>query len=95
MNTSEFLNRVTKGANAAGLRRKTALVRYDDPKTHSGDTGPFWKSSDFAYQNEFRIIVSPASTVARKLPIGDLHDITSAICPMTAVNSCVFQMAPK
>jgi hypothetical protein len=94
-NTSEFLNRVGLGANAAGLKHKAAPVKYHDPNTHSGDTGPFWKSSDFAYQNEFRIIVRPASTAARKLRIGDMRDITSPICPITAVNSCVFQMTAR
>jgi hypothetical protein len=95
MNTFEFLNRVQIGASVAGLRRRTALVKYNDPKAYSGDTGPFWKSSNFAYQNEFRIIVTPTSTHVIELLIGDIHDITSPICPMTAVNSCVFQMTPQ
>jgi hypothetical protein len=95
MNTSEFLNRVHLGAQTAGLTRKAAHVRYNDPNSHTGPTGPFWKSSDFEYQNEFRIIVQPALPVARKLPVGDLHDITTEVCPMTMVNSCVFQMTIK
>ncbi|HWX83750.1 MAG TPA: hypothetical protein VNZ48_09155 [Xanthobacteraceae bacterium] len=95
MNTSKFLNRVSAGIKAAGFRGKAALVEYKDPNSHSGPTGPFWKSSDFEYQNEFRIIAQPGSAVARKLPIGDLCDITSDIGPMAIVNSCIFQMAPS
>jgi hypothetical protein len=77
-----------------GLRRKAALVAYKNPNLHTGPKGPFWKSSDFEYQNEFRIIVQPGSPVARKLPIGDLRDITSEIGTLANVNSLVLQITP-
>lgn len=86
LNPTEFLNRVFRAAEGAGLSITCGLVEYYDAEEFSGDTGRFRKRSIFAYQNEFRIVVEPGSVTPIKLFIGSLTDITSEVIPSSEVN---------
>jgi hypothetical protein len=85
-NTLEFLRRVSTTANALGLQYEHKLVEYYDLDKHSGPTGPFRKRSEFAFQNEFRLVVRPACNPARRLEIGSIEDITSEVLPLNEIN---------
>jgi hypothetical protein len=77
--THEFLDRVNAAAKKAGLEATWDLVEYPDFKTYSGDVSAFQKSSDYAYQREFRIAVYPGATGPIQLQVGSLEDITTPI----------------
>jgi len=89
LNTQEFLARVCSAAETAHFTCEYRLVEYYDPNVHSGETGPFRKPSTFAYQNEFRLTVSPGSTSPLKLTIGSLLDITTPIHLLSDINDIV------
>jgi len=89
LNTKEFVNRVCNAAKAAGLACDYGLVEYFDPDVHSGETGPFRKSSHFSFQNEFRFVFRPASDKAIKLRLGNLESITSPVLPLRDINKLV------
>jgi hypothetical protein len=86
LNTQEFINRMNKAAKISHLAGERKLVEYYDPEEYSGDTGPFRKSSAFAHQNEFRLILRPGSDEAIKFKIGSLVDITSPVLPLSEIN---------
>jgi hypothetical protein len=89
LNTKEFLARVRSATKAAHFACEYRLVEYYDPDTYSGETGPFRKSSAYAYQNEFRLIVRPGSTGPIELTVGSLLDITTPIHPLSDINDLV------
>lgn len=88
-NVQEFLNRVDKASEDAGLAVSWNLVEYYNPKKYSGDVGPFHKSSVFEYQREFRIAVHPGSADPIRLNVGSLEDITGPILPLAEINTAV------
>lgn len=71
----EFLRRVRNTAERAGLSIEWKLVEYIDPANYSGWMGPFRKLSSFAYQSEFRIMITPGTGQPFSLNVGDLSDI--------------------
>ncbi len=85
LNTHEFLRRFTSLSDTCGLQYQYNLVDYYEVSKYSGATGTFRKPSSFAYQNEFRLVVRPG-VILRKLVIGNLEDITSAILPLCEIN---------
>lgn len=87
--TMAFLNRFAEAATAAKLQADWRPVAYFDPLEHTGDVGPFRKSSEFAYQREFRLGVWPGSPEPVILRVGDLTDITSPVLPLAEINRIV------
>ena len=86
-NVTEFIRRVVSAANEKrdGIRSvESRMVEYYDADEDSGDVGRFRKRSQFAYQNEFRIVVEPGSIGPRNLCVGSLLDITSEVLPSSA-----------
>ncbi len=89
-NGSEFLKRVRDAARAAGSELIAGFVRYNGPDSYTGPTGPFWKSSNFDYQREYRLVAVPGWNSAIKLQLDNLHDVTTDIFPSSYINSLVF-----
>ena len=65
------------------------VVEYFDPTAHTGNVGPFRKSSVFEYQREFRVIITPGVVGPVLLDLGNLEDITSPILPLAEINRSV------
>jgi hypothetical protein len=85
-----FIDRMRRAASSVGFRTFShGMVEYYDAQTYSGPTGPFRKSSAFAYQQEFRIAVEPGASKPVVLSLGSLADITSTIHPLSDVNRIV------
>jgi hypothetical protein len=89
LDSQKFLDRVQKGANAAGFALDCNLVEYYDADAYIGDVGPFHKSSDFEFQREFRIIITPGMVGSVVLNLGSLEDITSPIWPLAEINQLI------
>ncbi len=75
----EFTNRVHTTANEIGLGVKQQPIEYVDKSTYHGPIGPFRKYADYAFQSEFRYLISPGEGRPISLQIGDLRDICFAI----------------
>jgi hypothetical protein len=86
LDSQKFLDRVQKAANAAGFALDCNLVEYYDADAHTGDVGPFRKSSIFEFQREFRVIITPGSIGSIILELGNLEDITTPIYPLAEIN---------
>ncbi len=86
-NTQEFIDRVNRAAKTAGLDVECNLIEYVDIKSYSGEISPFQKSSEYAFQQEFRIAVYPGSTAPIHLQVGNLEDITSPVMPVSEITS--------
>jgi hypothetical protein len=84
-----FGDRFSVAAKAAHLDLLYNFVEYYDPTIFSGDTGPFRKPATFAYQNEFRFVVTPGSRDAIVLQLGSLLDITTDIYPSAEINRLI------
>ena len=89
LRSATFIERVCAKAAESGFKCEYELVKYYNEKTHDGETGPFRKPSRFAYQNEFRLAISPGSTGAITFSVGSLLDITSEILPLARINELV------
>jgi len=50
-------------------------VTYVDRKTHDGKVGPFTKFDSFAYQSEYRFVISPGRGRPFSFQIGSIEDI--------------------
>ncbi len=89
LNTQAFIDRTRKAAVAAGFGWKCGPVEYLDYEKHSGETGPFRKPQEFAFQKEFRIAVRPGSRDPILLKVGDLTDITTPIFTLAKINTLI------
>lgn len=89
LNTQQFIDKARDGAKSSGLDCFYGLVEYYDETAHSGETGVFRKPSSYAYQQEFRLAVTPGSRQPVRLSIGSLIDITSGIYPLADINRIV------
>jgi hypothetical protein len=89
LRTRTFLDRVLAAATSRRLQCEWRLVEYYDPKTYSGETGPFRKPASLVYQKEFRFIVQPGSSSPINLEIGSLADITSEVLPLSEINRLI------
>jgi hypothetical protein len=89
LNTQAFIDRVCTAAAAVGFCCEYKPIEYYDVATHSGETGPFRKPSNFAYQQEFRFALSPGDKSPVRLTLGDLTDITSPIFALSDINTLV------
>jgi hypothetical protein len=89
LNTQEFISRTCKAARSAGFRCMYGLIEYYDVDGYSGETGPFRKPSNFAYQQEFRFLVEPGSSQPIRLAVGSLEDITTPIHASRDINRIV------
>jgi hypothetical protein len=87
LNPSEFVSRVSGAAKEAGLGCQFGAVQYYDSGRYSGYVGPFRKRSEFAHQNEFRLVLGPGCGKPVELTAGSLLDITSEILPACDVNT--------
>ena len=81
--TDKFLKRVEcefKKTQQGEL--SSTLVKYVNPKVHSGNMGPFFKYDNFIHQNEFRILHEsfPKKDKNNKLMIDNIEDI-AVLCP--------------
>lgn len=75
-NTAEFLARVMKASETAGVSIARSLVHYLDPATHHGKVSPFNKIAAYSWQSEFRIVVEPSDDDIFYLDLGSLEDIS-------------------
>jgi len=57
------------------------LVKYVDRKNYDGPVGPFVKFDEFAYQSEFRYVMSPGIGRPFSFRIGSIEDIATAFEP--------------
>jgi hypothetical protein len=73
----EFLRRVRTAADRAALTVEIKMVEYVNEREHHGRMGVFRKSSEFDYQSELRIALTPGTGAPYRLEVGDLADITS------------------
>jgi len=89
LNTQAFVDRVCAAAAALGLDCEYRQIEYYDGATHSGETGPFLKPSNFAYQQEFRFALIPGVKTPVRLILGDLTDITTPIYALSDINALV------
>jgi hypothetical protein len=87
LNPSEFISRVSAAARDVGLGCQSGLVQYYDSRQYSGYVGPFRKPSEFASQNEFRLVLGPGCGQPVELVAGSLVDITSEVLPTCDVNT--------
>jgi hypothetical protein len=87
LDTQEFLDRLGAAAIREGRGFDARLVTYYDPDTYSGDTGPFRKPDEFAYQKEFRVVIRPATAEPYRLEIGSIADITTPVHPLDTINA--------
>ena len=77
--TNEFVERLNVAAEAAGhpLDVTAGPVEYV-PHDYCGETGPFTKIGDYAYQQEFRFITDkPIPGDSITLSLGNLSDIAT------------------
>jgi hypothetical protein len=88
-NTEEFLLRVKRAIIPLKLRAEGRVVEYYDHASYSGKVGPFQKPFSFAYQKEYRIVVSPGVNPSRDLFIGNIADITTPVLPLADLDSIV------
>ena len=72
----EFLRRVRRAAERAALDVDIRMVEYVNEREHHGEMGTFRKSSEFEYQSELRIAVTPGTGSPYRFEVGDLADIT-------------------
>jgi hypothetical protein len=75
--TEEFTRRLHLAARTAGHRLdpESRPVEYV-PQSHCGDTGPFTKIGDYAYQREWRFITEePIPGDSITLTLGSLMDL--------------------
>ena len=89
LDTQAFVDRASAAATKAGLECDFRPVEYYDAARHSGATGPFRKSSNFDYQNEFRIAVYPGRNDPVQILAGSLVDITTPVLPLAEINQLV------
>ncbi|MCQ4160835.1 hypothetical protein NON00_12945 [Roseomonas sp. GC11] len=94
-NTSEFLNRFRAAAQRAGMVGAGNKVEYFDPGEYSGETGPFRKSREFEYQQEYRFVLRPGSALPITLLLGSLLDITTPILPTERLDELLDFTADK
>lgn len=73
---AEFLDRVMRAAEVAGVSVARSLVHYVDPSTHHGELSPFNKIEAYSWQSEYRIVVAPSGRDVAYLELGSLEDIS-------------------
>jgi hypothetical protein len=81
LKSMEFIRRFGAAAERAGYRGTASAVKYFDGSTYSGVTGAFRKSSEYAWQNEYRFLIEPGSSDPITLQLGDLRDIMTEVMP--------------
>jgi hypothetical protein len=89
LNTKEFVRRAGKAAIKAGFSWRAGPVEYRNYEAHSGETGPFCKPHEFAFQNEFRFAIRPGWNDPIRLWIGDLTDITTPVFRLAKIKTLV------
>jgi hypothetical protein len=89
LDAKKFLNRVKRAAKKIGFSMDCHLVEYFDPETYSGEVGPFRKPTNFKYQREFRIIITPGTVEPVRLKVRTLKDITTPIYSLSEINRLV------
>lgn len=70
-----FLERFMQAAEKDGFRYQFAPVNYFDPTTYHGPTTLFHKRTQYAWQQEVRIIADPSGNPYRNVDIGSIEDI--------------------
>ncbi len=105
-NVDQFQKRLKAGICATGFlrshvgqnRRASGLVEYVDFSAYHGDLGPFKKSKDFAFQQEWRLALAASREEPRAdhlfLEIGDLSDVTAVMDSADVLRS-EFRTLPK
>lgn len=88
---AQFIERIERRVKVLRIGGAMAYVRYYDPNEFHGEVPvaevPFWKPKRFAYQKEFRVVLSPQDTSDPWfLDIGDIGDI-STIVPVREFNA--------
>jgi hypothetical protein len=89
LNTNEFFERIKRELARLGLSGRGEPVKYYDESSYTGPVGPFLKSSRFAYQQEYRIVIGPGKAPFRNLIIGDISDITSPVLPLSDFDNLI------
>jgi hypothetical protein len=94
LDSQKFLDRVSRAAKKLGFCLDCHLVEYFDPDAHSGEVGPFRKPTNFEYQREFRIIITPGTVDPVKLKVRTLTDITTPIFSLGEINTVIQMNSP-
>ena len=84
----EFFERIIQYCKKKNIKVKGELVKYYNIKNYSGDLTPFYKSSNFKHQSEFRIIFDIPDSInnTMKIRLGDISDIVK-IFSSSKINS--------
>lgn len=86
---SEFLRRWKEAMRWKQLGHERGFVSYYDLPTFTGGLNVFWKSSAYAYQQEYRLHAHTISAEPLVLRLGSLHDIAD-IYPADVIDDLVF-----
>lgn len=89
--TQAFLDRVQSAAMRCGFDFRCRQIQYRN-STYSGPTGPFSKPDRFAYQREFRLVLTPGRREPIDLGCGSMRDITTEVLPASDFDA-LFEMA--
>jgi hypothetical protein len=87
----QFIDRIETRVKALNIGGAMAYVKYYDPNEFHGEVPasevPFWKPRRFAYQKEFRVVLSPQdASDPYVLDIGDISDISTMV-PVSEFNA--------
>lgn len=103
LDSNEFIKRIDKSAKEKGYQLYKNFVKYfDEQKDHvdifmslmlGGQNIAFWKRASYAYQNEFRFVISAENlnTEHLELDIGNIKDISAIIKTSSILNAEVFR----
>jgi hypothetical protein len=76
-NSAEFFNRLVSELQRQGLKFQANMVSYYNPKTYNGKLSYFHKPDTYAYQSEFRILISSRENKPIIIKLGSLEDIAA------------------
>lgn len=103
LDSDEFIKRMEKSAKEKGYKLYKNFVKYfDEQKDHvdiflslmlGKQNIAFWKRESYAYQNEFRFVISAEGLTDEhlELEIGNIKDISAIMKTSSVLNAEVFR----
>lgn len=92
--SKQFFERLIEGFQNKKLKIKTGFVKYYDKHSINGELDLFYKSNEFEYQKEFRIIIENETQTPIKIQVGSLKEI-SEIFDTKDLDTLIYKYNPK